>query len=75
MSSAPQRTVVYIYATEFRYILTGKRGNYLTDLWEYDTTSDTWTRKADFPGTPRDRAVGFSIGTKGYIGTGASGFF
>src|SRR5437773_1304709 len=36
---------------------------------------DTWTQKADFGGEGRWRAVGFSIGSKGYIGTGAdSGF-
>ena len=27
-------------------------------------------RKADFAGTARNSAVGFSIGNKGYIGTG-----
>ncbi|QEC69218.1 T9SS type A sorting domain-containing protein [Panacibacter ginsenosidivorans] len=31
----------------------------------------TWTQKADFGGTGRRLAVGFSIGSKGYIGTGA----
>src|SRR5947208_3269011 len=31
---------------------------------------DTWTRKADFGGTARHSAVGFSIGSKGYVGTG-----
>ncbi len=31
---------------------------------------DTWTQKADFGGTPRYGAVGFSIGSKGYMGTG-----
>src|SRR6266705_3202749 len=36
---------------------------------------DTWTQKADFGGAARSGAVGFSIGSKGYIGTGAdSGF-
>ncbi|MBI3500696.1 MAG: T9SS type A sorting domain-containing protein [Bacteroidetes bacterium] len=30
----------------------------------------TWTQKANFGGTARYLAVGFSIGTKGYIGTG-----
>ena len=36
---------------------------------------DTWTQKADFGGAARYGAVGFSIGSKGYIGTGAdSGF-
>lgn len=31
---------------------------------------NTWTQKADFSGSGRLLAVGFSIGTKGYIGTG-----
>ncbi|HEY4798556.1 MAG TPA: hypothetical protein VII99_05705, partial [Bacteroidia bacterium] len=30
----------------------------------------TWTQRANFGGTKRSRAVSFSIGTKGYIGTG-----
>jgi len=34
---------------------------------------DTWTQKADFGGIGRNGAVGFSIGTKGYIGTGNVG--
>ena len=32
--------------------------------------ADTWTQRADFGGTGRYAAVGFSIGSKGYIGTG-----
>src|SRR6266487_1394978 len=36
---------------------------------------DTWTQKADFGGGLRASATGFSIGSKGYIGTGSdSGF-
>jgi N-acetylneuraminic acid mutarotase len=31
---------------------------------------NSWTQKADFGGGPRTSAVGFSIGTGGYIGTG-----
>lgn len=34
---------------------------------------DSWTQKADFGGTSRKFAVGFSIGNKGYIGTGNDG--
>jgi len=34
---------------------------------------DTWTQKADFAGGGRYGAVGFSIGDKGYIGTGFVG--
>lgn len=40
------------------------------DLWEYDPSSDSWTKKADFPGTKRLDAIGLSIGNKGYVGLG-----
>jgi hypothetical protein len=40
------------------------------DFWEYDPAADTWTQKADFGGGTRFWATGFSIGSKGYIGTG-----
>ncbi len=41
------------------------------DFWEYDPAVDTWTQKADFfSGMASDKPVGFSIGNKGYIGTG-----
>ena len=43
---------------------------YFNDFWEWDQATDLWTRKADFPGIARSGAVGFSIGNKGYIGTG-----
>lgn len=45
-------------------------GNETNDFWEYNPLTDTWTQKSLFAGGPRDRAVGFSIGEKGYIGTG-----
>jgi N-acetylneuraminic acid mutarotase len=41
------------------------------DFWEYDPATDTWTQKASFGGTARQNAVGFSIGSFGYVGTGA----
>lgn len=35
-----------------------------------------WTQKTNFGGVARELAVGFSIGTKGYIGTGGkNGFY
>jgi N-acetylneuraminic acid mutarotase len=46
---------------------------YKKDFWEYNPATDSWTQKADFGGTARWCAVGFSIGTKGYIGTGSIG--
>jgi len=33
-------------------------------------TENYWTKKADFGGLKRERAVGFTIGEKGYIATG-----
>jgi len=43
------------------------------DFWEYDPAADTWTRKADLPGIARYGAAGFSIGSNGYLCTGAGG--
>jgi Secretion system C-terminal sorting domain/Galactose oxidase, central domain/NHL repeat len=46
---------------------------YLNDFWEFDPStgdSGTWTRKADVPEQGRCAAVGLSIGSKGYVGTG-----
>ena len=53
------------------YLATGNWGGAPSkDLWEYDPQADHWTRKAGFPGPGRFRAVGFSLGGKGYIATG-----
>jgi N-acetylneuraminic acid mutarotase len=46
---------------------------YKKDLWEYNPATDAWTQKADLGGTKRAHATGFSIGSKGYIGTGQDG--
>ena len=40
------------------------------DFWQYDPGNNTWAQKANFGGVSRGAAVGFSIGNKGYIGTG-----
>src|ERR1700741_160192 len=47
--------------------------NFLNDLWEYDPTLDTWTQKTSFPGAARDCGIAFSVGNKGYYGTGNNG--
>jgi N-acetylneuraminic acid mutarotase len=44
--------------------------DYTSQLWEYNLSTDTWTRKADFPGGPRVDAFAFSINGKGYVGAG-----
>lgn len=40
------------------------------DIWEYDPGTNTWTQKANFGGGVRYHSVGFSIGSKGYVGMG-----
>ena len=56
------------------YIGTGDDGaptpNLRNDFWEYDPSTNTWTARANFGGTARNNAAAFSIGTKGYVGTG-----
>lgn len=41
-----------------------------SDFWKYDSNTDSWTQIADFPGTAKVNAVGFSINGIGYVGTG-----
>jgi N-acetylneuraminic acid mutarotase len=57
------------------YIGTGSsdQGNYTREFWEWDQTTNVWTKKSDFGGDARAGAVGFAIGEKGYIGTGYAG--
>ncbi|MCH2230353.1 MAG: hypothetical protein MK105_08410 [Crocinitomicaceae bacterium] len=43
------------------------------DFYAYDPTIDNWTEVASFPGQSRNSAVGFAIGSKGYMGTGDTG--
>ncbi len=66
-----------IYGTGFSvgtkgYYATGRSsmGAVLKTVWEYDPATDAWTQKADFGGSARNNAVSFTIGSKGYIGTG-----
>ncbi|MGB3077364.1 MAG: T9SS type A sorting domain-containing protein [Chitinophagales bacterium] len=43
---------------------------YKYDFWEYDPATDTWTQKANFGAAGRYAATAFTIGNKGYVGTG-----
>ncbi|WP_157816030.1 Kelch repeat-containing protein [Spirosoma pollinicola] len=40
-------------------------------LWAYNSKTDSWQRRADFPGPMRSRGAGFSLSGKGYFGLGA----
>lgn len=57
------------------YIGTGYDGDdELNDFWEFDPETNTWTQLANFPGSARFGAIGFSLEVSGveygYIGTG-----
>lgn len=68
-----------VYATAFAigskgYVTTGFSSGVNTvgqEVWEYDVSNNDWTKKNDFTaGADRHHAVGFTIGSKGYVGTG-----
>ena len=40
------------------------------DWWQYDPVTDSWTRKADFPGTARQYSIAFATNNKIYVATG-----
>ena len=42
----------------------------LNDFWQYIPSTDSWTQLQSFPGTPRYNVTSFSMGNKGYVGTG-----
>jgi N-acetylneuraminic acid mutarotase len=50
------------------YDRTSKQDLY-NDFYEYDPSTDAWTKKGDFT-APRDQPIYFTIGEKGYMGTG-----
>lgn len=53
------------------YLAFGKDETYggLPDLWEFDSSADSWLRRSDCP-VPRFSAYGFSVNNKGYFGGG-----
>ncbi|MES2565407.1 MAG: kelch repeat-containing protein [Bacteroidota bacterium] len=46
---------------------------YYSDFYEYDPITDAWSAKTSFPGSGRAFATAFSLGSKGYVGTGSGG--
>ncbi|AQG79516.1 hypothetical protein AWR27_09400 [Spirosoma montaniterrae] len=43
-----------------------------TRLWAYNPATDSWTKRADFPGDARQRGVGFAMARQGYFGLGVT---
>lgn len=51
------------------HINSGAQGNQnFNDLWEYDTATNSWTQKADYPTAGFHYGTSFSYQNKGYIG-------
>ncbi len=42
------------------------------EVWEYDPATDLWSEKSNFEGSTRSDAVGFAIGSRGYVTMGKS---
>ncbi|MBN1985531.1 MAG: galactose oxidase [Prolixibacteraceae bacterium] len=58
------------------YLTCGSTGSLVSNVWEYDPQMDLWEERTAFEGAARTEAVGFSIGSKGYIVTGrSSGYY
>ena len=49
------------------YFIGGSSGK---QVWGYNPTDDSWTQKKPFDGPSRTKALGFAIGSKGYVTTG-----
>ena len=59
------------YAGTGNALLNGN-GWMANDFWEYNPSTNIWTKKADISCTGRMQAVGTATSTKGYIGTGCT---
>ena len=47
-----------------------QRSGQQAHLWAFDTQTERWSRRADFPGSIRSRGAGFATGGTGYFGLG-----
>ncbi|MFN7912239.1 MAG: Kelch repeat-containing protein [Bacteroidota bacterium] len=58
--------------SNFGYIVCGVKcdNSYLNDVWQYNSTSNTWTQLPNFPGGLRMGAQCFVIGSKAYLVSG-----
>lgn len=56
---------------DYGYIATGAVSDgELSWVWRYNPSTDSWTQMSDFPGAPRQAAVGFVLNGKAYVGLG-----
>ena len=81
-AAAKRNSAAAFAASGKGYVTTGYDGiNKLQDTWEFNPATNTWAQKANLPDPAnssvgsgaRYGAVGFGIGTKGYICSGYTG--
>jgi hypothetical protein len=65
----PPGTLATFTLDERGYVVNQRPGQPVR-LWQYNPATDTWQRRADFPGMARSRGTGFSVGNRGYFGLG-----
>jgi hypothetical protein len=51
----------------------GSLGNVNRETWEYNPGTNSWSIAEEFLGSSRRFSIGFSIGDRGYVGTGTNG--
>lgn len=70
------RTAVGSFSIESKgYFIGGETATAtnLVDTWEYNTETNSWTQKANYPGVGTQKGVAFSINGIGYYGFGTAG--
>jgi N-acetylneuraminic acid mutarotase len=72
-TSIVRKNCVSFIMNNLVYITTGENNGFATTTWEYDATTDLWTRKTSFEGSARIGAVAFTLNQKGFVLTGRSG--
>ncbi len=58
----------------YGFVIAGQNGDgeYLDEVFKYDSEQQTWEELASFPGGPRSYAYGVSDGIHGYVGFGSN---
>lgn len=62
----------FVYGTKV-YLVGGRTNSGATkEVWEFDSITEAWTKKSDFPGVIQNFGFGFVIGNHGYYGCATS---
>jgi N-acetylneuraminic acid mutarotase len=61
------------YVCSGMYVVSGNPTIYLTDLWQFNSVANVWTKKQTFPANGRAHGVGLSGLGNGFAGTGSDG--